>query len=60
MEKDENSMQTIQRNKKYDGLKEAAKRASNTLEKGVSAEKERIYEEFSGTVTEDRTLHKFW
>ena len=52
-------MQTIQKNKKYEGLKEAAKRPSNTFEKAATAEKERIYEGFSGTVTEDRTLHKF-
>ena len=49
-----------QRNKKDEGLKEAAKQASSTFEKAASAEKERIYAEFSGTITEGRTLHKFW
>ena len=41
-------------------LKEAAKQASSVFERAASAEKERIYEEFSLNVTEDRTLHKLW
>ena len=36
------------------------KAASRAFEKAASQEKEKLYEEFSRTVTEDRTLHKFW
>ena len=49
-----------QRYKDDKQLKEAAKAASRAFEKAASHEKERLYEEFSRTVTEDRTLHKFW
>ena len=49
-----------QRDKHNAQLKEAAKVASNAFEKAAGNEKERLYEEFSRTVTEDRTLHKFW
>ena len=41
-------------------LREVAKTASRAFEKAASQEKERLYEEFIRTVTEDRTLHKFW
>ena len=49
-----------QRYKEDKQLKEAAKATSRAFEKAASQEKERLYEEFSRTVTEDRTLHKFW
>ena len=49
-----------QRNRDDDELREAAKQASNAFEKAASSEKERIYEEFSLNVSEDRTLHKLW
>ena len=49
-----------QRNKHNAQLKDEAKAASNAFEKAAGNEKERLYEEFSRTVTEDRTLHKFW
>ena len=41
-------------------LKEEARRASNEFERAASSEKEKMYEDFSRNVTEDRTLHKFW
>ena len=40
-----------QRNNNIEGLKEAAKQSSSAFEKAASEEKERIYEEFSGTIT---------
>ena len=49
-----------QRNKGNTALKDAAKQASAEFEKAASKEKERLYEEFSRTVSEDRSLHKFW
>ena len=49
-----------QRNKDNMEIKEAAKQASRDFETAANMEKERIYEDFSVTVSEDRTLHKFW
>ena len=41
-------------------LREAAKIASKAFEQRANEEKERLYEEFSRSVTQDRSLHKFW
>ena len=49
-----------QRNKGDENLREVAKQASAEFEKAARHEKERIYEDFSRTVSEDRSLHKFW
>ena len=50
----------LRSNKQDMQLKEAARVASNEFETAATKEKERLYEDFSRTVTEDRTLHKFW
>ena len=41
-------------------LREAAKIALKAFEQRANEEKERLYEEFSRSVTQDRSLHKFW
>ena len=55
-----NACRRSQRHKDDKQLREVAKTASWAFEKAASQEKERLYEVFSRTVTEDRTLHKFW
>ncbi len=49
-----------QRNKDDGLLRDTAKSASKAFEKAANEEKERLYEDFSRTVSEDRSLHKFW
>ena len=41
-------------------LKKVVKEALHAFEKATSEEIERIYDEISGLVTDDKTLHKFW
>ena len=50
----------MQRHKGNEQLKVAAKEAASAFEKAANQEKEDIYEEFSKTVSQDRSLHKFW
>ena len=40
-------------------LRDTAKSASKAFERAANEEKERLYEDFSRTVSEDRSLHKF-
>ena len=49
-----------QRNKDNQQLREAARAAAKEFESRANEEKERLYEDFSRSVTQDRTLHKFW
>ena len=50
----------MQRHKGNEQLRAAAKEAATAFERAANQEKEDIYEEFSLTVTQDRSLHKFW
>ena len=50
----------MQRHKEDVQLRAAAREAAMAFEKAANQEKEDIYEEFSLTVTQDRSLHKFW
>ena len=50
----------MQRHKDDEQIKAAAREAARAFEKAANREKEDIYEEFSLTVTQDRSLHKFW
>lgn len=49
-----------QRNKGDANLKEEAKQAAKVFEEAANKEKEQRYEDFSQTVSQDRTLYKFW
>ena len=50
----------MQRHKGNEQLRAAAKEAATAFERAANQEKENIYEEFSLTVTQHRSLHKFW
>ena len=50
----------MQRHKEDVQLRAAARESAMTFEKTANQEKEDIYEEFSLTVTQDRSLYKFW
>ena len=49
-----------QRNKDSYEHKEEAKQASKAFEEAANREKEERYEDFCQSVTQDRTLYKFW